>query len=57
MGERAGADRAGGLLVLAVNAGSSSLKLRLLDADDGVEASGDVPAPTARPTNRPSATS
>jgi len=45
MGERAGADRAGGLLVLAVNAGSSSLKLRLLDADDGVEASGDVPAP------------
>ena len=45
MGERAGADRAGGLRVLAVNAGSSSLKLRLLDADDGVEASGDVPAP------------
>jgi acetate kinase len=45
MGERAGTDRAGGLRVLVVNAGSSSLKLRLLDADDGVEASGDVPAP------------
>jgi acetate kinase len=33
-----------GLRVLVVNAGSSSLKLRLLGPDDGVEASGDVPA-------------
>jgi acetate kinase len=30
--------------VLVVNAGSSSLKLRLLDPDDGLAASGDVPA-------------
>src|SRR6266496_1786703 len=37
-------ERVGGLRVLVVNAGSSSLKLRLLDPDDGVEGSGDVPA-------------
>jgi len=36
--------RMGGLRVLVVNAGSSSLKLRLLDPDDDLAASGDVPA-------------
>lgn len=37
-------ERAAGVRVLAVNAGSSSLKLRLLDPDDGLAASGDVSA-------------
>jgi acetate kinase len=36
---------ADGLRVLVVNAGSSSLKLRLLDADDRLVASRDLPAP------------
>jgi len=39
-GERAGADR-----ILVVNAGSSSLKLRVLDGDDAIAASADLPAP------------
>jgi acetate kinase len=38
------AEQSKGLRVLVVNAGSSSLKLRLLDRDDGVEASADVGA-------------
>jgi acetate kinase len=42
--ERVEAERRGGLRVLVVNAGSSSLKLRLLEGDDRVAASGDVPA-------------
>jgi acetate kinase len=42
-GEREGTGRRG-LRVLVVNAGSSSLKLRLLEPDDRVAASGDVPA-------------
>jgi acetate kinase len=35
----------GGLRVLVVNAGSSSLKLRLLDGDDQIAGSADLPAP------------
>jgi acetate kinase len=31
--------------ILVVNAGSSSLKLRVLDEDDAVVASADLPAP------------
>jgi len=34
--------------ILVVNAGSSSLKLRVLDPDDAVVASEDLPAPTGR---------
>jgi acetate kinase len=41
---RQGAAQQGGLRVLVVNAGSSSLKLRLLKPDERVAASGDVPA-------------
>ena len=39
-GEPPGADR-----ILVVNAGSSSLKLRVLEADDSIVASADLPAP------------
>jgi len=38
-------DRAGDARILVVNAGSSSLKLRVLDAADAVVASADLPAP------------
>ncbi|HEX4897056.1 MAG TPA: acetate/propionate family kinase [Candidatus Limnocylindrales bacterium] len=38
-------ETAPGARILVVNAGSSSLKLRVLDADDGVVASVDLPAP------------
>jgi acetate kinase len=37
-----------GMRILVVNAGSSSLKLRLLDPDDTVAASRDLPAPRGR---------
>jgi acetate kinase len=40
-----GAERAEGARILVVNAGSSSLKLRVLDAADAVVAKADLPAP------------
>jgi acetate kinase len=40
---------AGGLRVLVVNAGSSSLKLRLLDPADQITGSADLPAPRGIP--------
>ena len=44
-GEPAGAGRAGPDRILVVNAGSSSLKLRVLDRHDSIVASADLPAP------------
>jgi acetate kinase len=44
-GRRTAPDAAPGSLILVVNAGSSSLKLRVLDASDAVVGSADLPAP------------
>ena len=44
-GAPAGGDPTGLRRILVVNAGSSSLKLRVLDGDDAIVASADLPAP------------
>ena len=44
-GDAIAGEPAGGGRILVVNAGSSSLKLRVLDRDDSIVASADLPAP------------